>query len=72
MTWAEVADYAFRRGETWLRDHLRDFADFPRPDPSLGLFRRLDIDRWLDRRFGEATADAVHLEFELIRRARRG
>jgi len=72
MTWAEVSEYAFRKGESWLRAHLTDFTDFPRPDPSLGLFRKLDVDFWLGRRFGEVTSDVVQLESELIRRARRG
>ena len=72
LTWCEVADYTFRKSENWLRGHLSDFPDFPRPDAALGLFRKLDVDRWLARRFGEVTADVLDLESELIRRARHG
>ena len=52
MTWAEAAAYAFRCSESWLRDHLGDYPDFPRPDPQLALFSTEAVKTWVRRRFG--------------------
>ncbi len=57
MTHAEVAEYAFRRGESWFRQALlatdSEVKDFPQPDKALGLFSKRQVDQWLARRFGE-------------------
>lgn len=69
MTWAEVADVAFRRSESWLRDHMPD--DFPKPDPIYGLFATEAVQAWVRRRFNLAShaGDPHDAEATLIRRA---
>ena len=52
MTWSEAAAFAFRRSESWLRDHIP--ADFPRPDPTYGVFATEAVERWVRIRFGLA------------------
>lgn len=74
MTWAEAADYAFRKSESWLRHHLKDeeLSDFPRPDPLFGVFAKAAVDDWLDRRFGTARNAPRDWTGELIERTRSG
>lgn len=60
MTWTEVATFVFRidpeRGpEAWLRDHLKDYPDFPRPDPAIDTFATEAVRAWVRRRFGLAS-----------------
>lgn len=52
MTWAECADYATRRSESWLRDHINELDGFPRPDPALNVFSTEAVEIWVRRRFG--------------------
>ncbi len=63
MTWAEAAASVARATESWLRDHIGDLPDFPRPDPVMDVFCRAEIEAWVRRRFGivspvTATEDA--------------
>lgn len=51
MTWAEAADYACRKSESWLRSHINEL-DFPRPDPVLNIFAKEAVELWVRRRFG--------------------
>jgi hypothetical protein len=71
MTWAEVAATVFRASESWLRMHISDFPEFPRPDRTLDIFAREAVEAWVRRRFAlELTAES-HLDAEatLIQRA---
>lgn len=71
MTWAEVAEYVFRRNESWLRDFIVKTPDFPRPDPVTKLFSRKQVERWVDYRYGEiGPTSSDHDEAALIERAR--
>jgi hypothetical protein len=69
MTWAEVAEVAFRRPETWLRDNFP--ADFPRPDPTYDLFSTQAVAIWVRHRYGLVSpgGDPHDAEEILIRRA---
>lgn len=74
MTWAETSAYAFRKSESWLRDHLESLVamGFPRPDPSFKLFFKRQVDVWLATRFGERPDSTKDWEAELIARTRNG
>ena len=52
MTWAEAADYACRRSESWLRSHINELDGFPRPDPFLNVFATEAVQFWVRQRFG--------------------
>ena len=72
MTWAEVSATVFRRSESWLRDHMP--ADFPKPDPTYGVFATEAVEAWVRRRFdlaspNEGTDDA---EARLLGKLQRG
>jgi hypothetical protein len=58
LTWHEAAEYAFRKSEHWLRQHLEDpeLAGFPRPDQAFGTFAKVQVDAWLASRYGYAAA----------------
>lgn len=47
-TWAETAELAFRKSESWLRDHLDTIQGFPKPVD--GVFHREAVQQWIDRR----------------------
>jgi hypothetical protein len=57
MTWAEVAGVVFRSSESWLRDHIGEYAGFPQPDRSLDVFAREAVETWVRARFGLAAAE---------------
>lgn len=65
MTWAEAADYACRRSESWLRSHINEL-DFPRPDPVLNIFAKEAVDSWVRRRFEIIRPDATVEETKAI------
>jgi hypothetical protein len=70
MTWAEAAEYAFRKSESWLRGHIHDIPGFPRPDPVYSTFSKAQVDAWIARRFGLALDDARDRKAALMERAR--
>lgn len=47
MTFAEVAEAVFRRGETWLRANLPRYPSFPAPDQD-GLFHAGQVEEWVN------------------------
>lgn len=47
-TWAETAELAFRKSESWLRDHIDSLPGFPQPVE--GCFHREAVQQWIDRR----------------------
>ncbi len=57
MTWADVAFAVFRVSESWLRGHLNEFPDFPKPDPRLDVFATEAVGQWVRRRFGLVQPD---------------
>jgi hypothetical protein len=72
MTWAEAAEYAFRRSESWLRGHIPAIPDFPRPDAVYNTFSKAQVDAWLARRYGLECPPGEKRDFEaeLLERAR--
>lgn len=72
MTWADAAEYAFRKGEAWLRDHLAGLPDFPRPDPDHNLFYKPAVDAWLARRYCGPNETQRDWETELLGRTKNG
>lgn len=69
MTWAEVAEYAFRKSESWLRGNIPAIPDFPKPDKVYSTFAKAQVDDWLAKRFG-MIRPARDFEAELLERAR--
>lgn len=72
MTWAEAADVAFRRGETWLRDHLAEFPTFPKPDHDTNLFLAEQVRDWLRARYGMVPSSNENLKDLVWERAKNG
>jgi hypothetical protein len=74
MTWTECAAFAMRKSESWLRDHINELVDFPRPDPLLNVFATEAVETWVRRRFGLASAKdtAKDVEASLLGRLARG
>lgn len=71
MTMGEVAFAAFRRGETWLRAHLKDYPNFPKPDVD-GLFLTEDVLEWVRVRHGHRTKLGADSGMSILEDAARG
>ena len=72
MTWAEVAQFVFRRSESWLRDHLPE--TFPRPHSTYDLFATDAVEAWLRQEFNlvSRSGGGKDAEAELLARVRNG
>ncbi len=66
MTWADVAFAVFRVSESWLRDHLSEFPDFPKADTRLDVFATEAVEQWVRRRFGLVQPDITPQDAEQI------
>ena len=72
MTFVEVAEVVFRRGESWLREHIGDYPTFPTPDPGTGLYLAEQVNDWLRARYGIVPSSSAGLTDLAMERAKHG
>ena len=63
MTWSETAHLVFRASELWLRQHIGEYPDFPKPIDD--LFHAGEVRRWCDLRWN-AVRPAVAANDSLV------
>ena len=72
MTFVEVAEVVFRKGDSWLRAHIHEYPNFPKPDPETGLFLAEQVNEWLRARYGIMPSSPAGMTDLAMERAKHG